>query len=511
MRLLTPEQVYKIDKLTLDSQNKSVKNLMGKAGYEIKRLLLDILSGNDNPKILIVCGKGNNGGDGWSAAWELIKKNIPISVHSIYGEKHIRKDAYYFYTRCKKKGIHISFGEEIYLSNDYDIIIDAILGVGLNRPADKILSRIIEVINKSKAKVLSIDIPSGLSSQSGLPIPSAIKADITVTFGHPKLGMFLRKGPKYCGKIIVSKIGLVKFSKISNPGVSWKIFNELKVKKIIKKPKNDINKYSAGKVLIIAGSKGMIGSSALSTYAALRTGVGITITTIPESLYLPSPNSMSEGIYLPLKDKQHLGVLSLENYDEIMNNITGCNAALIGPGLGRRSITSLLIKKLVQDIEKPLVLDADGLFPFYEKVEMLNNRKHPLLITPHFGELAGLIGLSSTRIINNYSAIMSNFMQKFNKTCLVKQIPTCVFNGNSAVLGISGNPGLATAGSGDVLSGVILALLGQGMNIVDAAQIGTYIHGKASDMLIPKLGYRGQIASDVIRNLPKVIKSYEQS
>ena len=365
-------------------------------------------------------------------------------------------------------------------------------------------------INDNDAKIISIDIPSGLNGNSGMVDPSSVIANDTVTFGAPKLGMYFRKGPEFCGKVAIADIGFPNINTVEFPGLEWKSYNEEKAKDSLCKPTLDIHKYDSGKVLIIAGSFGMTGAAILSTYGALRCGAGLTITTSPSSLNEIYERSIIEGMTLPLDDN-NAGILTINNFDSIMEKVDWADSVLIGPGLGRDNATQQLIKHLVRNVNKPLILDADGLFPFSDDIDQLNEREDPLIITPHFGELARLKGIKTDILVADFPEIITDVMQTFNKTILAKQVPVCVLEGYEAIINISGNPGLATAGTGDVLAGMISGFLSQGHSNLNAATLGAFIHGKASDIVASEKGYRGQIASDLLAKIPDVIKEYERA
>ena len=322
--------------------------------------------------------------------------------------------------------------------------------------------------------------------------------------------MILKKGPEYCGQIIEENIGFPKISDTELGGINWIKFSEEKCKEILKKPELDNHKYISGKVLIIAGSKGMTGAAILSTSAALRSGAGLTITTTPSSLNHIYETNLIEGITFSLPDEDR-GYLDISHYDSIMEKVEWADSVLIGPGLGRNKSTQLLIKKLVESIAKPLILDADGLFPYSDSLNELSSRQTPLIITPHFGEFSRLINIAVEDIISNFPTIMEDTLKVFNHTLLIKQVPICTLNKNKAVVNITGNPGLATAGTGDILSGILASFLSTGLNSFDAATVGAFVQGKSSDELLSYKGIRGQIASDLLETIPSVISKYELS
>ena len=510
MKLLTNAQAKRLDNIALKKYNEAGSSLMKNAGNCISKLAISLLQEVKNPEILIICGKGNNGGDGFAAASILYDNGYNVKIHTLLPENEISGEGLKYFIECKKKGVLISFCLHIQNSCSPDLIIDGLFGTGLSRTISPEIFIYIQWINQSNSKVLAIDIPSGLNGDTGEISSIAVKADKTITFGYTKLGMALKEGPEYCGQIVQEDIGLQETSKINLGGISWTRFSEQKCKEILKKPKLDQHKYTSGKVLIIAGSRGMTGAAILSTNSALRSGAGLTMTANPSSLNHIYETSLTEGITFSLPDKNK-GCLYFSHYDSIMEKVEWADSILIGPGLGRNKSTQLLIKKLVESINKPLILDADGLFPYTNSIRELSGKKTNLIITPHFGEFSRLINVKVENLISDFPRIMEDTLKVFDQTLLIKQVPICIFQNNKAVVNISGNPGLATAGTGDILSGVIASFLAQGLNGFDAAKLGAFIHGKSSDQLVCLKGFRGQVASDLLEIIPSVISKYELS
>ena len=510
MRLLTSMQARELDHISMVDMGISGQSLMGNAGKCISNRARTLMSDIKNPLILILCGKGNNGGDGFAAAYELYHHKHIVHIHSITREDEIKGDSLQFYNHCKSLAIPMTIGLHVPNVVKPDLIIDALFGTGLKGTLKGDILNLINWINQKKTKIISVDIPSGLNSNSGLVNPDSVMADDTITFGSPKLGMYFRNGPEFCGNIILEDIGFPKIDITDLEGLKWRLLSENIVKGSLNKPKLDIHKHASGKVLIIAGSLGMTGAAILATYGALRCGAGLTITTAPSSINDIYERSIIEGMTLPLDDNNS-GFLKMSNFEQIMEKMNWADCVLLGPGLGRDASTQELIINLVERIDKPLILDADGLFPFSNNLDSLNNREFPLVITPHFGELSRLIGIKTDLIISDFPSVMTNVMRTFQKTILAKQVPVCVLEGEEATVNISGNPGLATAGTGDVLSGIISGLCAKGMSSFNAASIGAFVHGKASDLVVAENGYRGQIASDLLAKIPDVLKQYERA
>ena len=510
MKVLTNTQAKMLDRIALKKLSRTRQSLMKSAGICISNVAISLLKKVQDPEVLVICGKGNNGGDGFAAASILKDNNYNVNINTLISEKEISGEGLNYFLECKKKGVLISFGLKTLNRHFPDLIIDGLFGTGLSGHISNKIYKYIRWINQSNSKVIAIDIPSGLNGDTGEVSSIAVKADKTITFGYPKLGMFLKKGPEYCGQIIEKDLGFPKISEKELGGINWKKFSEKKCKKVLKKPEIDNNKYTSGKVLIIAGSKGMTGAAILSTNAALRSGAGITITTTPSSLNYIYETNLIEGITFSLPDEGR-GCLNISHYDSIMEKVEWADSVLIGPGLGRNKSTQLLIKKLVESIVKPLILDADGLFPYSGSLNELSSRQKPLIITPHFGELSSLINITVKNIISNFPSIMEDILKVFNHTLLIKQVPICTLNNNKAVVNVTGNPGLSTAGAGDVLSGIVVSLLSSGLSSFDAASVGAFVIGKSSDELLFRKGMRGQIASDLLETIPSVISKYELS
>jgi len=303
MKLLTTLQAGILDNISLNNYSETGSPLMKNAGFCVSAQARILLQKIPNPEILIICGKGNNGGDGFSAASILDDNNYNVKVHSIIPENKISGEGLEYFLECKNKGVRISFGLVLENIRYPDLIIDGLFGTGFRKGMSSEIFSLIQWINQSDSQILAIDIPSGLNGDTGEIESVAVKADMTITFGHPKLGMVLRKGPEYCGQIIEDDIGFPEISEVQLGGIDWRRFSENTCKELLKKPKIDNHKYTSGKVLVIAGSRGMTGAALLSTNAALRSGVGLTLTTHPSSLNYIYETNITEGMTFGLPDK----------------------------------------------------------------------------------------------------------------------------------------------------------------------------------------------------------------
>ena len=511
-QILSKIQAKSLDKITSVYFNIQGRELMRNAGKKVAGVIEKELIKKKSKSVLILCGKGNNGGDGFSTALELKNKSVKIHIHSLYNEEKYIGDSLYYLELCLERKIPITFGadNEHFNCNNYSIIIDAILGVGYRQPIRAHLIPWVELINNSKSTIISLDIPTGLDADTGLAYPLAVESSITVTLGYEKIGMSFQNGPKFCGKIKSVDIGFPEEAINMVKNLKWHKFNQNSVKRFIKKPDLNTNKFKQGKVLIIGGSMGMTGAAVLAAMAALRVGAGLVSIATPKSLNTIYEIKATEVITIPLED-QGKGFLYFDHLNQIIEISDRSDAIVIGPGLGRSESTRKLITQLISELKVPVVLDADGLYPFNGKLDLLNKSKSDLVITPHFGEIARLDNSNFDYVLNDFPKFMNLFMERYNHSALVKQVPICSFYDNNVFINTSGNPGMATAGSGDVLSGIIGGLLATGIDKKTAVPLSAFLHGKASDSIIKSKGFRGQIASDILENIPFVIKRYEKN
>jgi len=505
MRLLTKSQSKNLDKTSVNKYKIPESELMNSAAD----CIFDYIENHKNtfkkkPRILILCGKGNNGGDSICLANILIEKDYDVHVHFLLENNQIGGLSLKYHTKYIKLSGSISYGIGIKKYDDFDFIVDGIIGIGFRDTLSQDLIDWVSWINKSDLFVLSVDIPSGLNADNGLASPIAVKANVTITFGYGKIGLYLADGKDHAGKIIIEDIGFPKKALEIKDNIDIRLFTSEEAKGMITKVPSNTYKQDRGKVLIIAGSSGMTGASILSTFGALRAGAGVTITVCPSSLSNVYEEHIIEGMTLSCNDNGR-GYLSLNNYDEIMEKIEWADSLVIGPGLGLEKDTIRLVANLVNAVDKPIVLDADGLasFPF------LKGPLDNLVITPHLGEFSKIINIDKDILSSDFIQLVKNFLTDFAGVAIIKHVPACVVHGQRISLNSSGNPGLATAGSGDVLSGVIASFISQNIDSYDACRLSSYFHGLAADNQIKYKGIRGLIASDLPLEIAKVINEYE--
>ncbi len=504
MQILTSLQSRELDKISASKFGIKGKTLMGNAGQKIANTILNFYSDTEKLKILIVCGKGNNGGDGFATALSLKKFNPQVFM--IYSQDSLSVDANHYYQECIEKNIDIQFHEYPPNSHEFNLIIDAMLGIGIKGEVRSPVSEWIPWMNNQHTDVISVDIPSGLNADTGQICGDVVNANITVTMGNEKTGMLFHPGKDQCGKIITADIGFPTLEKPLS-GIHWNLYDEEDGRKFLVPPPKDSYKHKQGKVLVIAGSKGMAGAAILTGMSALKCGAGLVKCCIPESLNPIFESAFMEGISIPCSDNNS-GTLGQNNFEEINNEIDWCDSVIIGPGLGTELETQELIVRILSSCSKPVVVDADALF-LIDKILENNSLSNNSILTPHLGEFGKMVNQSNLEVEENFISIIEEFMVQYEGTLVLKTTPVSVVHNGKGSINISGNQGLASAGTGDVLAGCIGSFIAQGLTPFDAGKLGVFIHGKAADILIDQTGYRGMTATDVINEIPKVIRQYE--
>ncbi len=467
-------------------------------------------------KIIVFCGKGNNGGDGFVVARLLIDRGIKVTVVLVESEKELSGDGLKNYQRLRDYKIarlHVlEFKNFQKLKNKkFDVIVDAMLGTSFRGELKGKYLKIVEWCNKQFKLKIAIDIPTGLNGETGKVLSNAFKADLTVTMSNPKIGFYREGAKEFTGEVAVADIGISLKAIRNSPNLTRnKIFlvEETDVQKTFPKRVSNSHKHSVGKIFALAGSKGMMGAALLCSQSAMRSGAGQVILGIPDSEYAAIAKRTVEVMPLGLPSTIE-GTLSAKALDEIEKRIAWANVVLLGCGLSGNKETQQLILDIIKTSIKPMVIDADGLNALVGNLHLLKNRKSKdVVLTPHRGEFSRLIGIPSKEIERNKFSLAASFAEEYNLILVLKGAPTIIAIPSGKIfVNSTGNPGMSTAGSGDVLAGIIASLIGQGNSISDAAVNGVFLHGKSGDIAAAKFGKHGMIASDMIKNLPLAITS----
>lgn len=498
MKIVSSSEMREAEKYTIDNILPSIllmENAAEKTVNVIRNEILD-LSEKD---VIVVCGSGNNGGDGFAVARKLSAYTRSVKIKFIGNFEKLTEDAKLNYNAAKK--FEIEFTENAEFKN-FDIIVDAVFGTGLSKEITGEYSEIIERINSSGKKIVSVDIPSGVSADNGKIMGCSVKADITVTFQFAKLGHFLYPGRDMCGKLFIEDISIPK-SIIEQ--INLKREAVVKDEIVLKERERNINKTTAGKVIVIAGKKGFSGAAYMSGESALRMGAGLVWLAVPEGINTILECKTTEIITVPLPEGKE-GNLIEESFEKIEKTVreNKIDTVLIGPGLGREEETQKLVKIVIENIDAKFIIDADGLYALRECMDIL--RKKECIITPHEGEFERITG---KKIVNRTNDAES-LADKYGITVVLKGPDTIITDNRKTYINTSGNPGLAKGGSGDVLAGVIAALISRGYSLIESAKYGVYIHGYTADKIAEKKSMESITAEDVIENIGKVIKEFER-
>jgi NAD(P)H-hydrate epimerase len=524
MKVVTAKEMQVIDRKTIKEYGLSGLVLMERAGTAVAKKVKELYQ---KRKVVVLSGGGNNGGDGLVAARILRKWKWDVSVILFSKQSRLSPDCLIQYTSAVRKGVTVEFRTAV-KSNVLDgaLVIDALLGTGINKKVRSPLSKVISTLNRSDADVLAVDIPSGISSDNGQVMGEAVRADHTVTFGLPKIGHKLFPGAHYTGRLFIQDIGFPD-ELMTSEGLQTQTIEQSDAVMLLPERFDNSHKGDYGHVLLVAGSRGKTGAAMMAADACLRSGSGMITIGVPETLIDVFHARVTEEMVLPLKDRGD-GSLSRDASLQILDFLNEkADVLAIGPGIGISEDTVRILSAIIRQSTAPMVIDADGLNSLSERVSVLSKAKAPVILTPHPGEMARLLlGQSESgspkgknekamRKIRKYIEadkiqIVRSFSKKTGATLVLKGAPTLIAEPEGTVfINTTGNPGMATAGAGDVLTGMIAAFLGQGLNPVSAAVLGPYLHGLAGDSAALKMGMHSMIATDITAMLPEAFSALQ--
>ena len=512
MKIVTAKEMRNIDSQTINEVGIPGVVLMENAGLGVVRAIERDFPLPTFSKIAIFVGKGNNGGDGLVIARYLANKGYKVTTYLLAEPDKFIGDALVNLRVSQNIGLHIEYilsndqlGEKKANISQNNLIIDAIFGTGLSGAVRGFASNVIDYLNSTEIPIIAVDLPSGLDSDTGKTEGSCIKAVMTVTMALPKRGLLLYPGAKFVGKLEVADIGIPQ-SVIDSQNLSTILIQPSCALKLLPERPRDGHKGLFGRVLVIAGSVGLTGASAMASLSALRVGAGLVTLGTPESLNPIMEVKLTEVMTLPLPETSHQ-TLSIRAYDKIMQMVAGVDVVAIGPGLSRNPETIELVQKLCKDVNIPKVIDADGLNALAEDKNCLSELGGQTVLTPHPGEMARLTGKTISDIQSNRINIAVDFAKEYGVILVLKGVPTVIAEPNGeAYLNTTGNPGMASGGTGDVLTGTIAGFIAQGLDAKGSAILGVYIHGLAGDLASMDKGEAGLIAGDLIDFLPKAIR-----
>jgi len=486
--------------------------LMENAGRGIADVAEKMLGQPSGKVVHIYCGPGNNGGDGYVVARHLSNAGATVRVFIAADRDKIRGDALSNLVIWTKMGGALQFlrQDEPEPEQRPHLMVDALLGTGSSGHPSGLIGRAVEIIQSQTAPVLAVDIPTGVDANTGRVHGKAVMASVTATMALPKAGLLFSPGSDYAGRIEIIDIGIPpEVVRFHNPK-TWLVDREDITSRLPLRAR-DAHKNQMGTVAVLAGSAGFTGAAALCASATLRAGCGLAYLCIPKSLQPVVAALAAEVITWPFDD-QSRGLLDVNGYAEWRERIAGQDVIALGPGLAQEAGTASLVHQILNEMQKPLILDADGLNACAGQPALIKNYRGTMVLTPHPGELARLIGKSTVEIAADRIGIARSTASELGQVLVLKGGPTLIATPDGKVfINTTGNPGMATAGAGDVLTGTIAGLAAQGLNAADAALCGVYLHGLAGDLARLHKGEAGMVAGDILQQLPTALKTLRRS
>ncbi len=511
MKVATVAQMRQLDRTAIDQYAISGPILMenaGEAAYYVMLKTLGNLSGLD---IVVVCGGGHNGGDGLVVARKLHSMGARVLIVCLGKPDKFDDTVRPFYEMVEKLGISLAFVhddqdvEKVATAlAEADAIVDAIFGTGLSRDVGGRYADIIAQINASPALVFSIDIPSGIQGDTGQVMGIAVQADVTITFGLPKPGNLLFPGFEYGGDLYVTHISFPpELRERKDLSIAISPFPPMPERQ------GNAHKGSVGKVMFVAGAQRYLGAPYFASMAFLRAGGGLAYLATPEMVAPFIGVKGSEIVFLPQRATD-AGSIALENLDDLLAESEGMTMVCLGSGISLEPETQALARALTAQISRPLLIDGDGLTALVGHLDVIKHRSAPTILTPHPGEMARLLGMSVGEVQANRVEVARRAALEWGVTVVLKGAHSLIAHPDGQVFfNLSGNAGMATAGSGDVLTGVIAGMYAAlHFDVQAAARMGVFIHGLAGDLAAAELGEEGVIAGDILARVPDAIRTY---
>ena len=454
----------------------------------------------DLSHVCVVCGSGNNGGDGFAIARILQNNRCSVETFCVGNPEHYTEETQEQMHRLQECGGKITYGMP--QEDSYSVVIDAVFGVGLSRKVEVRYRQVIEQMNRMRGTKFAVDIPSGLSATTGCILGCAFKADYTVTFQLKKIGLELSQGRAIAGRVIVPDIGISTDSICEDQEIVRTAGKDIYRKMLPDRPE-DSNKGTYGRLLVIAGSKGMAGAAYLNAHAAYMTGAGLV------RIYTFSDNREILQTLLP---EAIITTYEEYNKEELLSLLTWADSVCIGSGLGMSRLSEKILKTVIEYVKVPCLIDADGLNLLAENNNYLNQMAERRFgITPHMKEMSRLTDTPVEELKADRIQILKDFISRYRITCVLKDSRTLIASEEKGIrMNLTGNSAMAKAGSGDVLAGVISGWMVQGKEAEDAAELGTYIHGLSGDLAKFEKGVYSVMARDLIEYISKALMKLEE-
>ncbi|HEX3037756.1 MAG TPA: NAD(P)H-hydrate dehydratase [Oscillospiraceae bacterium] len=510
MKVLDCKQIRALEQSAVD-EGADYLQLMENAGTAVVRYMRKkyVLT---EKRVVVLCGKGNNGGDGYVAARHLSELGASVTVILTEGlpatelAKHMFDEIHY----TKVKVIHFQNSPELIKPTlaSADFIIDAIYGIGFHGSVPETILPIFQAVENSKATVIAADMPSGAQCDTGVVEGACIHADDTVTFSTLKIGQLLQPAKSYCGQITVVSVG-ISAHLISNQKSNLEV-TELETVKQMFHPRNpESNKGDYGRLLCICGSDGMAGAAVMSAKAAIRCGTGLVNIALPRSIYSIVSSQLAEPVFTVL-DTTSSGEFLPQCKTKLKQVFNRSTACLIGCGIGTEQTAENLVYKTISRSSIPLIIDADGINAIAANIDVLKTAKAPIILTPHPGEMARLLNTTAADVQAHRFEYASKFAAEYQVIVVLKGSGTVIALPNGRLyVNPTGNAGMAKGGSGDVLAGMIAAFTAQSVEPYFAAICGVYLHGLVGDNCAQQFSQRAMLPTDMINELPKLFLEFE--
>lgn len=511
INVVTAKEMQELDRRATAEYGIPSLLLMENAGAETVREMLTAFPALLRSRVVILCGRGNNGGDGCVVARHLLNRGARVETFLLARPRDVTGDARVNLEILEKLGaapVEITGAGDLAALAERigsaDVVVDALLGTGAQGPAKGILAEAIDLVNRAGRPVVAVDLPSGLTADDPEPPGPAIRATLTVALALPKRSLLLYPAAAFAGTLRIVDIGIPPALR-REPEIALGLLEAEDVAPAFPRRDPAAHKGTYGHVLVIAGSVGKTGAAALASLAAQRAGAGLVTLAVPHSLNDILEVKLTEVMTEPLPETE-ARTIGREALDRVLHLAEGKSVVAIGPGLGTHPSTQKLVRELLPSLRLPIVLDADGLNALAGQAEVLGQVAGPVILTPHPGELSRLLGVARDEVLRKRIPLVQEAAARFNAILVMKMAHTVIASPRrKAVIVPTGNPGMATGGTGDVLTGLIAGLLAQGVEPGLAAQAGTYVHGLAGDLAAERLGQEAMLAGDLLEHVPEAI------
>ena len=511
LRVLNARQMREADRRTIDEIGIPSIVLMENAGRQVTAAIEALVDDLAGQRVAVLCGTGNNGGDGFVVARSLRQRGIEPAVFLVGTAADVRGDARTNLDVLGHLGVPlVEIGDaaawELHGSHvtGADVVVDALMGTGLSRALEGLHETIVADLNASEAVIVAVDLPTGLSADTPDLIGPAVHAAVTVTLGAPKVPLVLPPAEHLVGDVVIADIGIPEFVVDESEGPRLFLLTREYVRTLVPPRSPDAHKGDFGRVLVVAGSRGMTGAAALAARAALRAGAGLVTVATPASVQPIVAALGAEFMTLPLDDAD--GRVTAAAVEQVL--AVDADVVAVGPGLGGGPAVAAFVRALLDRAETPLVVDADALNACAGDAGVLSGRDdRPVVITPHPGEMARLVGAAAEDVQADRVGIAREFAARHRVTVVLKGYRSVVATPEGDVyVNPTGSPGMATAGSGDVLTGMLAGLLAQMLDPSPAAQLATYLHGAAGELADADEGEIAMVAGDIVRHLGDAVQ-----